>query len=171
MWASQVVLVVKNLPANAGSARDGGLIPGSGRSPGVGNGNPLQYSCLEKSHTQEPGGAIVMGLQRVGHEWAHRTHSEFWRNTKVSIFRPLPTVPAVVWINARFTLDPSALVNCLLFYTHHIGLPWKPLLTLPAHWFCKGPISICLILHVHVVLKYFFYFSQKPGAAWCEDWT
>ena len=38
--------MVKNLPANAG---DGGLIPGSGRSPGEGNGNPLQYSCLENS--------------------------------------------------------------------------------------------------------------------------
>ena len=38
------VSVLKNLPANAG---DVGLIPGSGRSPGVGNGNPLQYSCLE----------------------------------------------------------------------------------------------------------------------------
>ena len=46
-WASQVVLVVKNLPANAGDERDVGLIPGLGRSPGVGNGNPLQYSCLE----------------------------------------------------------------------------------------------------------------------------
>ena len=38
--------VVKNAPANAGGM---GLIPGSGRSPGVGNGNPLQYSCLENS--------------------------------------------------------------------------------------------------------------------------
>ena len=38
--------VIKNLPANAGDARDMGLIPGSGRSPGGGNGNPLQYSCL-----------------------------------------------------------------------------------------------------------------------------
>ena len=47
IWASQVVLVVKNLPANAGDARDVGLIPGLGRSPGEGNGNPLQYSCLE----------------------------------------------------------------------------------------------------------------------------
>ena len=46
-WASQGVLVVKNLPANAGDERDVGLIPGLGRSPGVGNGNPLQYSCLE----------------------------------------------------------------------------------------------------------------------------
>ena len=38
--------VVKNLPASSGDVRDVGLIPGSGRSPGVGNGNPLQYSCL-----------------------------------------------------------------------------------------------------------------------------
>ena len=44
---SQVVLVVKNLPANAGDLRDMGSIPGSGRSPGEGHGNPLQYSCLE----------------------------------------------------------------------------------------------------------------------------
>ena len=39
--------MVKNLPASAGDAGDSGLIPGSGRSPGEGNGNPLQYSCLE----------------------------------------------------------------------------------------------------------------------------
>ena len=41
--------MVKNPPANAGDARDAGLIPGSRRSPGEENGNPLQYSCLEKS--------------------------------------------------------------------------------------------------------------------------
>ena len=48
MWTSvsQVVLVVKNSPANAKDARDASSIPGSGRSPGEGNGNPLQYSCL-----------------------------------------------------------------------------------------------------------------------------
>ena len=45
--ASQVALVVKNSPANAGDMRDKGLIPGSGRSPGGGHGNPLQHSCLE----------------------------------------------------------------------------------------------------------------------------
>ena len=41
--------MVKNPPANAGDARDVGSIPGSGRSPGEGNGSPLQYSCLENS--------------------------------------------------------------------------------------------------------------------------
>ena len=47
IWASQVVLVVKNLPANAGDVKDMGLIPGSGRSPGGGHGNPLKYPYLE----------------------------------------------------------------------------------------------------------------------------
>ena len=52
MFSSQVMLVVKNLPASAGDARDMGSIPGSGRSPGGGRGNPLQYSCLENPHGQ-----------------------------------------------------------------------------------------------------------------------
>ena len=46
-WAFQVVIEVKNLSANAGDVRDVGSIPGSGRSPGGGHGNPLQCSCLE----------------------------------------------------------------------------------------------------------------------------
>ena len=45
--ASQVALVVKNQPVNAGDTRDVGSIPGSGRSPGIGNSNPLQYCCVE----------------------------------------------------------------------------------------------------------------------------
>ena len=53
--------VVKNLPANAG---DTGSIPGSGRSPGEGNGNPLQYSCLENPCTEEPGGATFRGVTK-----------------------------------------------------------------------------------------------------------
>ena len=39
--------MIKNAPANAGDVRDAGSIPGSGKSPGGGHGNPLQYSCLE----------------------------------------------------------------------------------------------------------------------------
>ena len=46
-WVSQVVLVVKNPPANAGDLQAMGLIPGSGRPPGGGKGSPLQCSCLE----------------------------------------------------------------------------------------------------------------------------
>ena len=46
-FASQVALVVKNPPANVGDIRDASSIPGLGRLPGIGNGNPLQYSGLE----------------------------------------------------------------------------------------------------------------------------
>ena len=54
-WASQVAQLVKKPPANAGDTRDVGLIPGSGRSPRVGNGNPVQFSCLENPWTEDPG--------------------------------------------------------------------------------------------------------------------
>ena len=88
--ASQVVLVAKNPPANAGASEDTGSILGSGGSPGGGHGSPLQYSCLENPRgqrslagysswghkeldsteespwTEEPGGLQFMGTQRVG---------------------------------------------------------------------------------------------------------
>ena len=54
-------LVVKNLPANEGGV---GLIPGSGRSLGGENGNPLQYSCLKITRTEEPGGLQSIGSQK-----------------------------------------------------------------------------------------------------------
>ena len=59
LWTSQVALVVKNLPANAEDIRDVGLIPGSGRSPGGGHGNPLQYSYLENPMDRGTWKAIV----------------------------------------------------------------------------------------------------------------
>ena len=54
--------MVKNLPANAGDVRNTGLIPGSGRSPGVGNGNPPEYSCLENSMDRGARWASVRGV-------------------------------------------------------------------------------------------------------------
>ena len=56
--------MVKNLPANAGDPRDVGLIPGSGRSPGMGNDNTLQYSCLENSMDRGAWQARVHGVAR-----------------------------------------------------------------------------------------------------------
>ena len=53
----------KDPPANTGDVRDAGSIPGSGRSPGGGYGNPLQYSCLENPWTEEPGGLQSIGSQ------------------------------------------------------------------------------------------------------------
>ena len=66
--ASQVALVVKNPPADAGDVKDSGSVPGWGRSPGGRNGSPLQYSCLGNPWTEEPGGLQSMGSHRGGRE-------------------------------------------------------------------------------------------------------
>ena len=60
----------KNLPANARDIRGEGLLPGSGRSAGEGNGNPLQYSCWENPMVEKPGRLQAMGSQRVRHDLA-----------------------------------------------------------------------------------------------------
>ena len=60
--------LVKNLPANAGDIRDAGLILGSGRSPGEGNGNPLHYSCLGNPMDKGAWWATSMRLQRIRHD-------------------------------------------------------------------------------------------------------
>ena len=75
MWGFPSGTVVKNLPANAGDMRDVGLIPGLGRSPGGGNGNPLQFSCLENPMDR---GAQCLGSQRVGHDQSNvaRKHTD-----------------------------------------------------------------------------------------------
>ena len=66
MGASQIALVVKNPPANAGDVRVEGSMPGSRRSPGGRHGNPLQYSCLENPYEQgRPGGCSSQGLKEL----------------------------------------------------------------------------------------------------------
>ena len=72
--ASQVVLVVKNLPANTGDLRDVGSVPGLGRSPGERNGNPRQYSCLENPMGRGPWQATV-------HEVTKELDTTDWLNS------------------------------------------------------------------------------------------
>ena len=60
-----MALVVKNLPANAGDRRDASSIPGSGRSPGGGHGNSLQYSCLENPTDRGAWQATVHGVAEL----------------------------------------------------------------------------------------------------------
>ena len=66
IWASQVALVVKNLPANAEDVKDASAIPGWGRSPRGGHGNPLQYSCLENPMDR---GTWWAAVQMVAKSW------------------------------------------------------------------------------------------------------
>ena len=66
-WASQVEPLVKNSLANAGDPRDAGSIPESGRSPGGGHGNPLEYSCLDHPMDRGAWQATVHGVAK---SWA-----------------------------------------------------------------------------------------------------
>ena len=86
--SSQIALVVKNLPVNAGDIRDAGSIPGSRRFPGEGHGNPFQYSCLENSMDREAWQAEV-----------HRiTHSRT---------QELMGVPILQNVNSSWIRDPT----------------------------------------------------------------
>ena len=77
--------VVKNPHATEADSRDKSLIPGSGRSPGVGSGNPLQYSCLENSSTEEPGGLQFMGVTKSRTRLNAHTHTHTHTHTVTPI--------------------------------------------------------------------------------------
>ena len=81
------MLVVKNLPANAGDTRDVGWIPRLGRSRGVGNGNPLQDFCLENPMDRGAWWAIVHGIARVGHDLSTRPppHHHHFKKDKLYV--------------------------------------------------------------------------------------
>jgi len=76
---SQVALVVKNPPANAGDIIDMGSIPGSGRSPGGGNSNPFQYSYLEDPKNRGVWRLRCIGLQRVERDWSNLARPHAYR--------------------------------------------------------------------------------------------
>ena len=90
-WSSSVALVVKNLPANTGDIRDVGSIPGSGRSPGVWNGKPLQYSCWENLIDRGTPWATVHGV----------TKSQIW----LSVWVHLVDQPGFAEANKRWEAD------------------------------------------------------------------
>ena len=78
--ASQVVLVIKNPPANAGGVRDMGLVPGLGWSSGRGHSNPLQYPCLENPTDR---GACEATVHRVAKSWAQPKRLSMARQEKL----------------------------------------------------------------------------------------
>ena len=102
-------VVVKYPPVNAEDTRDASLIPGSGRSPGIGNGNSLQYSCLEDSMDKGD-------LQATG---AHKSEMTEWQNTHNLAFQgtiPSSIVPTTQPVDGGLSctnsLCTSPLVRC-----------------------------------------------------------
>ena len=138
---SQVVLIVKNLPANAG---DSGSIPGSGRSPGEGHGNPLQYSSWRIPWSEEP-----HGLQSTG---VTKSRSQLrWLSMHIGSPQAVPLLSCLrKWFQrGHFPLSLAALEPCR----------WGPCLVFPLYclwgpgdpWKVSGN-SILLAHHMHTLL-------------------
>ena len=117
--ASQVVLMVKNLPAKAGDIRDVGLILGLGRCFRGGNGNPLQYSCLENPHGQAAWRATVHGITN---SWTQVK----WLSTYSSSNNLLSIIQA---LNPRLGSEERDKVSCYATFwsgnSNNIYLEWK----------------------------------------------
>ena len=88
--ASQVVLMVKNLPANAGDVRDEGLIPGARRSPGGGHGNPFQYSFLESPLDR---GAWQATVHSAAESWTRISDLTIYTHTHIYIHTNISHLP------------------------------------------------------------------------------
>ena len=107
VWASQAVLVVTNPPANAGDLGDAGSFPGLGRSPGEGNGNPLQYSCLGNSMDRGAWRATVHWVTKSRtwlRDWAPPWPANFKQNKTLGpqakvLLLSLPPSPLTRWVS------------------------------------------------------------------------
>ena len=117
--ASLMAQWVKNPPGSAGDTGDVSSIPGWGRSPGGGHGNPLQYSCLENLWTEEPGGLWSSVSQKIEHDWGDSTHTHtqcIYVNPNLSIH---PTYPYPV------NLPPTLVHTSVLYIFVYIPALWK----------------------------------------------
>ena len=111
--STQVVLMVKNSPANAEDARDTGLIPGWGRSPGGGNGTPLQYSCLKSPTDRGAWQAIVHGV----------TKSRTWLSNYVWALAWFPGFPLLL-MGCNYWLDTFLILLSLSFLVCTVESIW-----------------------------------------------
>ena len=115
---SQVASVVKNLPANAGDMRDSGSIPESGRSPGGGNGNPLQYSCLENPMDRGAWEATVHTGKKSRTQLKQLSKCSVVDNNTIIIILPGEVV-SVQGLNTRlFWLKREKAILGLAFLSH-----------------------------------------------------
>ena len=123
VWASQDALVVKNLPTNAGDIRDIDSIPGSGRSPGGGHGNTLQYFCLENPMARGAWWAIVHGaaksqtrLKQLSCSSSRRFVIAFLLRSKHLLILWLKSLSAVILEPKKIKSDTVSTVSPFIFH-------------------------------------------------------
>ena len=121
--AFQAVLAVKNLLASAEDRKDMSSIPGSRRLPGVGNGNPLQCSCLENPIDKGAWRAIIHGVTKTQTQLS--MHAHFLRDCR--IFFPKITKKYIFWINIAMGIFWNMNIYYLLYYGDLYIYIWFPL--------------------------------------------
>ena len=137
-------LVAHVLEEFACDARDLGSLPGFGRCPGGGNGNPLQYSCLENSMDREACRATVQGLQRVGHNWRDlaRTHAYGYLQSH-GLFNYWRTF-WLLWILKKIWL--AVIITCMQFLCVYIHFQTSWVNKYLGMWFLDSMVRLCLAL-------------------------
>ena len=138
--------MVKNLPANAGNISDAGLIPGSGRSPGGGHGNPLPYSCLENPMDR---GAWWATVHRVteSQTWLkllslHTLFSLYKQSCEVSVFFPIYRWGSWVWLNLGLPDLSSNNIGLPVKFKFQTGIFHATFWTLKQKWCCLSGLSV-----------------------------
>ena len=115
---------IKNLPANAGDARDTGSTPGSGRFPGVGNGSPLQYSCLENPMDRGAWWVIVHGVSKSGTQLSVCARAHTHTHTHTHTHSAMPYIPMTYSFN-NWSLYLLFLFAYFISSLHPLSL-WLP---------------------------------------------
>ena len=113
--ASQVVWVVKNPPASTGDMRDVGSIPGLGRSPGGGLGNPLQYSCLKNSTDRASRPATV---QRLANSLFTHMHTSTNQSKQCFLKQPLNPLQCYISMDSRHWEEKRQILSSLSSDSH-----------------------------------------------------
>ena len=138
---------VKNLSASSGDTRDASSIPKLGRSFGAGNGNQLQYSCLENSWTKKSGRLESMRLQRVGHDWmCAQTHPNTQAHTHTLFLAPGFSTWCFLHLCPQLFIQVAPTQPLISVWMFH---PWRGLsghpiwsCTVPCHFLSSTPCNL-----------------------------
>ena len=132
------------------------MIPKWGRSPGEGNGNPLQYSCLENSWTEEPGRLQFLGSQRVRHDWVTNTFQ--WIHVYVNVYDVYSVLTGLCSLGHNY-LDITVACSLQVLGWSDIACDWSKLITSRKEgrmWIlcCQFYISMHTCRHTSIISKY-----------------
>ena len=140
----------KESPANVGGTRDANSIPESGRSPGEGNGNPLQYSCLRIPWTEEPGRLTVHGVAKSRTWLSTCTHPP---QAFPQLLRRTKTANRILWLPLRMKTELGLVHHCIpkmwvrRYFTNFFWMNWYEM----SHFFSSDKMLPYILRLIRVI--------------------